>query len=69
LYPHTPRWFAECVALMRETAGAVTFHDALLCVAAGEVGYGAIVSFDAGFDGLERLRRIASAGDAESWVE
>jgi hypothetical protein len=54
---------------MREAGGSVTFHGALLCVAAGEVGYRAIVSFDAGFDGIKALHRIGSAGGAERWLE
>lgn len=68
LYPHLPRWFARCVAVMREAAGAVNFHDALLRVAADEVGYRTIVSFDVGLDRLEGLRRLGSADAVGDWL-
>lgn len=68
LYPHAPRWFAECVALMREAGGAVTFHNALLCVAAAEAGYRAIISFDTGLDRAGGLRRVGSTDAAEEWL-
>jgi predicted nucleic acid-binding protein len=67
LYPHVPRWFAQCVAVMEETTGGVSFHDALLRVAADEVGYKAIVSFDAGFDSIPGLRRLGSARAVTGW--
>lgn len=68
LYPHVPRWYAGCVAIMQETAGAVNFHDALLLVAAEEVGYQAIVSFDTNFDRLDRLRRLGTATAVRAWL-
>jgi predicted nucleic acid-binding protein len=67
LYPHVPRWFIECVAVMEETAGGVSFHDSVLRVAADEVGYKAIVSFDAGFDQVSGLRRLGSARAVKGW--
>ena len=67
LYPHVPRWFARCVAVMEETAGGVSFHDALLRIAADEVGYKAIVSFDAGFDHAPGLRRLGSTRTVTGW--
>lgn len=69
LYPHVPRWFAACVTIMQETAGALNFHDALLVVAAEEVDYQAIVSFDAGFDRLDRLRRLGTANAVSAWLQ
>lgn len=68
LYPHVPRWFGRCVAVMRETAGALDFHDAMLGVAADELGYRAVVSFDAGFDLLANLTRLDSAAAARAWL-
>jgi predicted nucleic acid-binding protein len=68
LYPHVPRWFGRCAALMRETSGALNFHDALLSVAAAEVGFKTIVSFDAIFDRLPGLERIGSAELARTWA-
>ncbi len=67
LYPHVPRWFGRCVAMMRETAGVLNFHDAMLGVAADELGYRAVVSFDSGFDMLTALRRLDSAAAARTW--
>ena len=67
LYPHVPRWFTECVAVMTDAAGGVSFHDSLLRVAADEVGYKAIVSFDAGFDHAPGLRRLGSARTVKGW--
>lgn len=69
LYPHVPRWFGRCVTVMRETAGALNFHDALLGVAADELGYRAIVSFDTGFDLLASLKRLDSATATEAWLQ
>jgi predicted nucleic acid-binding protein len=68
LYPHVPRWFDRCVAVMRETAGALNFHDAMLGVAADEIGYRAVVSFDSGFDLLGNLKRLDSATGARAWL-
>ncbi len=68
LYPHVAQWFAGCVAVMRETAATLNFHDALLCVAADELGYQAIVSFDEGFDQLAGIRRLGSADMAKRWL-
>lgn len=55
--------------LMRETDGVLTFHDAMLGVAADELGYRAVVSFDAGFDVVTTLRRLDSAAAARGWFE
>ena len=66
--PHLPRWYSRCVDAMRETAGALSFHDALLCVAAEEVGYRAIVSFDADFDRWGGLHRLGSLNAVKAWV-
>ena len=68
LYPHVPRWFADCVAIMRDVRGTTSFHDALLRVAADEVGYRAIVGFDAGLDRLSGLRRLGSANAVKAWL-
>jgi predicted nucleic acid-binding protein len=68
LYPHVSRWFTDCVTMMRGVRGAISFHDALLRVAADEVGYQAIVSFDAGLDRLDGLRRLGSAHAVKAWV-
>lgn len=68
LYPHVPRWFVECVKVMRKAVGAMNFHDALLRVAADEVGYQAIVSFDSGFGRLGGPRRLGSATAVKTWL-
>jgi len=69
LYPHVLNWFDRCVAIMRKTAGALNFHDALIAVAAEELGYRAVVSFDSGFDLLVNLTRLDSAVAARTWLE
>lgn len=66
--PHLPRWFGQCVETMQKAAGALSFHDALLCVAAEEVGYRTIVSFDADFDRWGGLQRLGSLTAVKAWV-
>ena len=69
LSPHLPRWFSGCVETMQGAAGALSFHDALLCVAADELGFRAIVSFDEDFDRLGGLQRLGSADAVTTWLE
>lgn len=68
LYPHVPHWFGRCVAALQRSAGVLTFHDALMYVAATELGFRAVVSFDACFDRLEGLARLGSADAVRSWL-
>jgi len=53
------RMFGRVVELVRETGGALNFHDALLALSCQEMGIEAIVSFDEDFDLILGLRRIS----------
>lgn len=53
---------------MQRSAGVLTFHDALMYVAATEMGFRAVVSFDACLDELEGLARLGSAEAVRSWL-
>jgi predicted nucleic acid-binding protein len=65
---HLPRWFSRCVDTMRGAAGALSFHDALLCVAAEELGYRTIISFDADFDRWGGLQRLGTLDAVKAWL-
>lgn len=59
-YPHVRQWYERILEGVRESQGRLNFHDALLVLAAREMGVTAIVSFDQDFDqvgGIVRLHR------------
>lgn len=60
----TPRLYPEIIALVREHAGILNFHDALIALACRELGIDTIASFDGGFDRLTWLRRLSNQADA-----
>jgi predicted nucleic acid-binding protein len=60
IYPQVQRWYALILERVRSSQGRLNFNDALLILAAQEMGVSAIVSFDRDFDdvpGLIRLHR------------
>lgn len=63
ILPDAPRLYAEVLALMRSSAGAFNFNDALIALACRERGIPAIASFDPDFDQVTWLRRLARPED------
>jgi len=57
--PDVPRLFWDVLDMMRASAGALNFNDALIALACRERGIAAIASFDKDFDGVDWLRRLA----------
>ena len=58
-----PRLYPDILRLMKESGGELNFHDALIALACRERGIPAIASFDADFDRLPWLRRLAQPAD------
>jgi len=58
IYPEIKSYFSEAKNLMRKYFGKLSFHDALIAMAAKEMGVEHIVSFDKDFDEIEWLIRI-----------
>ena len=56
----TQRLYPEIMALVREHAGVLNFHDALIALSCRELDIQEIASFDGGFDRLNWLKRRAS---------
>jgi predicted nucleic acid-binding protein len=63
ILPDAPRLYAQALALMRSSAGALNFNDALIALACRERGIPAIASFDPDFDQVTWLRRVARPED------
>lgn len=61
-----PRLYPDILRLMKQSGGELNFHDALIALACRERGIPAIASFDADFDQLPWLRRLAQPGDVAS---
>jgi predicted nucleic acid-binding protein len=59
ILPDVPRLYPEVLDLIRSSSGALNFNDALIALACQERGIPAIASFDADFDGIPWLRRLA----------
>ena len=51
---------------MRSSSGALNFNDAIIALACRERGIPAIASFDADFDPIPWLRRLARPEDVTS---
>jgi predicted nucleic acid-binding protein len=62
--PDIPRLYPEVLTLIRSSSGALNFNDALIALACRERGIAAIASFDADFDGVPWLQRLAHPEDA-----
>jgi predicted nucleic acid-binding protein len=60
---HTQRLYPDILALIRSSRGALNFNDALIALVCRESGIPAIASFDADFDQLPWLRRLAQPSD------
>ncbi len=66
IFPDVPRLFPDVTALIRSSAGALNFNDALIALTCRERGVPAIARFDADFDQVTWLRRIAHPEDLAS---
>ena len=60
---NTESLFDQVMALVHSSSGDLNFHDALIALACRERGIPAIASFDADFDSIAWLTRIASVAD------
>ena len=63
VFPDVPQLYAEIIRLMRSSRGELNFNDALIALACRERKISAIASFDADFDSIPWLRRLASPDD------
>lgn len=63
LYPEVPAVYDQVVMLVEQTAGELNFNDALIALACQQRGIKFLVSFDADFDRIEWLKRIAQPAD------
>jgi len=63
ILPDVPRLYREAFDLIRSSSGALNFNDALIALACRERGIPAIASFDADFDQVPWLRRVARPED------
>ena len=63
ILPDVPRLYPEALDLIRSSWGALNFNDALIALACRERSIPAIASFDADFDEISWLRRLACPED------
>jgi len=59
----TYRLYGEIIALVKQTQGALNFHDALIALLCREWETALLPSFDKDFDSISWLRRIETAQD------
>ena len=64
--PDVPHLYPEVLDLIRSSSGALNFNDALIALACRERNIPAIASFDADFDQITWLRRLARPEDVTS---
>jgi len=57
------RLYSEIVALVKQTQGALNFHDALIALLCREWEVTLLLSFDKDFDSIPWLTRIETASD------
>ena len=63
IFPDVPRLYPQVLELIRSSSGELNFNDALIALACREREIPAIASFDAGFDQVAWLERLAQAAD------
>lgn len=59
ILPDVPHFYAQALDMIRESSGELNFNDTLIALACRERQIPAIASFDADFDRVEWLSRIA----------
>ena len=63
LFPDVPRLYGDILALVRQSGGELNFNDALIALGCRERAIEAIASFDADFDRVPWLHRVAEPDD------
>lgn len=63
ILPEVPRLYPEIINLMKHSGGELNFHDALIALTCRERNISTIASFDADFDQVSWLRRLATPAD------
>jgi len=63
ILPDAPRLYPKVLDLIRFSAGALNFNDALIALACQEREIPALASFDPDFDQITWLRRLARPED------
>ena len=63
LLPEVPAFYSEVLRLMQSSRGELNFHDALIAIICREQQIPAIASYDADFEQIPWLKRIASPED------
>lgn len=63
IFPDAPRLYPEVLELMRSSSGELNFNDALIALVCRERVIPAIASFDADFDQVPWLKRVAGPQD------
>jgi len=66
ILPDVPRLYLAVLDLVRSSSGELNFNDALIALACRERSILAIASFDADFDQVAWLRRLARPEDVAS---
>lgn len=66
IFPDVPRLYPQVVGLVEESSGALSFNDALIAVAARDRSLGLVATFDADFDRVAWVRRLATPSDVTS---
>ena len=66
IYPLLDQLYEEIIGLVLDHHGRLSFHDALIVLAARELGVGHIVSFDEDFDEVEWVVRIKEEDDLDT---
>jgi predicted nucleic acid-binding protein len=63
ILPDVPRLYVQALELMGDSSGELNFNDALIALACRERDILAVASFDADFDRIDWLRRMATPED------
>jgi predicted nucleic acid-binding protein len=63
IFPDVPNLYPEVLDLIHSSSGALNFNDALIALACREREIPAIASFDADFDQIDWLHRLAQPED------
>jgi len=65
ILPDVPDFYPQALDLIRSSSGELNFNDALIALACREREIPAIASFDADFDQVTWLRRVAEPADVD----
>lgn len=67
--PNLPKHYGEALALMRQSEGELNFNDALIALACRDYAIPTLASFDADFDRVPWMRRLATPTDVASLAQ